>query len=47
MKKRSYKITFITGFELILPLNQLDLRNMIHQYKVTGYKLIEVERQED
>ena len=46
MKKRSYKITFTTGFELILLLNQLDLKNMIHQYKVAGYKLIEVELKE-
>lgn len=47
MKKRSYKITFITGLELILSLNQLDLRNMIYQYKVVGYKPIEIEAQED
>ena len=40
MKKKSYKITFTTGLELILSLNQLDLKNMIYQYKIAGYKPI-------
>lgn len=40
-KKRNYEITFTTGFKLILLLNQLDLKKMIHQYKVAGYKPIE------
>lgn len=43
MAKRNYKITFTTGFELVLLLSQLDLKKMIHQYKVAGYKRIEVE----
>lgn len=42
-KKRNYKITFTTGFELILLLNQLDLKKMIHQYKVAGYKPVEAQ----
>lgn len=43
MAKRNYKIIFTTGFELVLLLNQLDLKKMIQKYKVTGYKLIKVE----
>ena len=41
MAKRNYKITFTTGFELVLLLSQLDLKKMIHQYKVVGYKPVE------
>lgn len=40
MKKKKYKITFTTGFELVLFLNQLDLKNLIRKYKVCGYKII-------
>lgn len=45
-KKRNYKITFTTGFELVLLLNQLDLKKMIRQYKVAGYKPVEAQERE-
>ena len=37
-KKRNYKVTFTTGLELVLLLSQFDLKKMIHQYKIAGYK---------
>lgn len=40
-KKRNYKVTFTTGFELVLLFSQFDLKKMIHQYKVAGYKPVE------
>lgn len=43
MAKRNYKVTFTTGFELVLLLSQLDLKKIIHQYKVAGYKPVEME----
>lgn len=39
--KRTYKITFTTGFELVLLLSQFDLKDLIHKYKVRGYKIVE------
>ena len=38
MAKRQYKITFTTGFSMVLLLNQFDLKKIIHQYKVRGYE---------
>lgn len=37
-KKRQYKITFTTGFSMVLLLSQFDLKKLIHQYKVRGYE---------
>lgn len=38
IKKRQYKVTFTTGFTMILLLSQFDLKKLIHQYKVRGYE---------
>lgn len=38
MAKRHYKITFTTGFSMVLLLSQFDLKELIHQYKVRGYE---------
>lgn len=38
MAKRKYKVTFITGFSMVLLLNQFDLKRIIHNYKVRGYE---------
>lgn len=43
MVKRNYKIIFTTGFELVLLLSQIDLKEMIRKYKIAGYKTIEIE----
>lgn len=37
-KKREYKITFTTGFSMVLLLSQFDLKRLIYQYKVRGYE---------
>lgn len=38
MAKRKYKVTFTTGFSMVLLLNQFDLKEIIHNYKVRGYE---------
>lgn len=42
MAKKNYKVMFTTGFEMTIKLNQLELRDLIHKYKVCGYELVEI-----
>lgn len=42
VQKREYKVTFTTGFSMVVSLSQFDLKKLIHNYKVRGYELVTI-----